>query len=77
MGRVKIGQFEGFYGLKNWFRSLINLPIIAKDEKTGKSTRKPAIVGDCENSALVGIKGSFETLGARQVEVIGRLIEQK
>jgi hypothetical protein len=65
MGRVKIG-------LKDRFWALVDLAVIAKYEKTGKSTRKPAVVSDGQNGPLIGIEAH---LGAEALHRIAQVRE--
>src|SRR6516164_6322563 len=56
---------------------LADLAVGAEDQEPVEGAREPAIVGDREDRALVGLKAGLQRLGRLQVQVVGRLVEQQ
>lgn len=51
----------------DWLGALVDLALGAKDEESGETPRKPAIVGDGNDRSLIRIQCSFESFGARKI----------
>ena len=48
-----------------------------EEEKPLERPREPAVMHDGEHRALVGLQALLQRLGAGQVEIVGRLVEQE
>lgn len=49
----------------------------AEDQVAVEGAGKPAVVGDSEDGALVGLEAGLEGVGGFEVEVVSRLVEQE
>jgi 2-polyprenyl-6-methoxyphenol hydroxylase-like FAD-dependent oxidoreductase len=56
---------------------LADVAVGREDQETVEGPGEPAVVGDREHGALVELQALLQRLGARQVEVVGRLVEQQ
>ena len=56
---------------------LADVAVGREDQEPLERPCEPAVVGHREHRALVGLQALLQRLGARQVEVVGRLVEQQ
>jgi hypothetical protein len=58
-------------------RRLVDRTVRTEDEEPVERPRQPPIVGDRDHRALVAGESLLQRLGAGQIEVVGRLVEQQ
>jgi hypothetical protein len=51
----------------DWLRALVDLPLGAEDEESRETSRKPTIVGDCDDCSLIRIKCALESFSAGKI----------
>ena len=56
---------------------LADVAVRGEDQEPLERPGEPAVVGDREHRALIGLQALLQRLGARQVEVVRRLVEQQ
>ena len=61
----------------DWLGGLADVAVRCEDQEPLERPGEPAVVGDREHRALVGLQALLQGLGARQVEVVRRLVEQQ
>ena len=61
----------------DWLGGLADVAVGREDQEPLERPCEPAVVGHREHRALVGLQALLQRLGARQVEVVGRLVEQQ
>src|SRR5438874_5409805 len=77
MSDLVLSPTDGASLFPNRLGRLRDRTIRTKHQKPVERTAEPAVVGDCENRAVVGRKPVFERLRTGDVEVVGRLVQQK
>src|SRR5579863_2964499 len=58
-------------------RGLAGDAVGAEDEEAVEGAGEPAVVGDGEDGALVGLQAVLESLGRFEVQVVGGLVEEQ
>ena len=51
--------------------------IVAEGDETIEAVQEPSVVGHANDGALEHVEAGFERLGRRNVEIVGRLVEQQ